>query len=193
MPPAGPPPNPLDSGKRVGEDTKRLALKEEDSVTEFDRLLSANQAYRSRHLAIAKAEPTRRLAVLTCMDARIDPLAMLGLAPGEAHVLRNAGSRVTEDVIRSLAVSEQALGTTAVLVLPHTGCGMIGLDAGALRAKFDAPEMPAIDFLPISDLKATLLADLRRLRQSPWIAGNVRLYGAILDLAGGGLDWVGEE
>jgi carbonic anhydrase len=89
-------------------------------MTEVARLLDANRAYAPRHQHVADARPSRHIAVLTCMDARIDVFAALGLQLGEAHVLRNAGGRVTDDVLRSLALSTHVLGVDTVVVLQHT-------------------------------------------------------------------------
>src|SRR6266567_4941993 len=84
------------------------------------------------------AAPTRRLAVVACMDARLIPTRLLGLEPGDAHVIRNAGGIVTEDTIRSLAISQRRLGTTEVLLIQHTGCGLHGLDDGEFHAELEA-------------------------------------------------------
>src|SRR6266478_9790727 len=95
--------------------------------------------------------PGRRFAVLTCMDARLDPARFLGLAEGDAHVIRNAGGRASEDAIRSVVISEQLLGTTTVVVIHHTDCGMLTFSNADLRAKLKQ-ELKAdaddIDFLP---------------------------------------------
>ena len=89
-------------------------------MTQIHRMLAANEAYAAARANIADARPSRRLAVVTCMDARIDVFAVLGLHLGEAHVIRNAGGRVTDDVLRSLALSSQVLGVNAVAVMQHT-------------------------------------------------------------------------
>src|SRR5438876_8031577 len=101
-----------------------------------DQLLAANETYAS---GFAKgdlaAPPARRFAVVTCMDARIDPAKALGLEEGDAHVIRNAGGLVTDDALRSLVISHWELGTEEVFVIAHTGCGLFMLDNNALRAK----------------------------------------------------------
>lgn len=120
-------------------------------------------------------EPTRKLAVVTCMDARVDPWRILRARPGEIHVLRNAGGIITEDVIRSLVVSEIALGTTRVMVLMHTDCGMEGADEAAIGAKVHDATGADLRF-PLGSFE-TLAEELRRgvesLRASPLIAGTV--------------------
>src|SRR3954451_16885983 len=98
----------------------------------LDRLLDPNRAYAAAR-ASADPRPSRRLAVVTCMDARIDVFAVLGLHLGEAHVLRNAGGRVTDDVLRSLALSTQVLGVDTLLVMQHTKCGLAGVTDEDLR------------------------------------------------------------
>ena len=93
-------------------------------MTEVKRLLAANEAYAAARAGVADPRPSRRLAVVTCMDARIDVFAALGLHLGEAHVIRNAGGRVTDDVLRSLTLSSHVLGVDTVVVMQHTKCGL---------------------------------------------------------------------
>src|SRR4051795_4432463 len=102
-------------------------------MNEVARLLEANAAYAAAHAEIPDARPSRHLAVVTCMDARIDVFAALGLQLGEAHVIRNAGGRVTDDVLRSLAVSSHVLGVETVLIVQHTKCGLAGVSDAELR------------------------------------------------------------
>src|SRR4051795_6804831 len=116
-------------------------------MNEVARLLEANAAYAAAHAEIPDARPSRHLAVITCMDARIDVFAVLGLQLGEAHVLRNAGGRVTEDVLRSLALSSHVLGVNTVAVMQHTNCGLAGVSNEQLQ------EITGSDlgFFPIDD------------------------------------------
>src|SRR3954471_1007317 len=106
-------------------------------MTQIDRLLTDNQVYADARANIGDPRPSRRLAVVTCMDARIDVFAVLGLSLGEAHVLRNAGGRVTDDVLRSLAISANILDVVAVMVMEHTGCGLLDTEDD-VRAKTGA-------------------------------------------------------
>lgn len=131
--------------------------------------------------------PSQRLAILTCMDVRIDPRTVLGLALGEAHILRNAGARVTDDVIRSLVISQQALGTNAVVLMPHTECGVLGLDPADILRRLgpEAAHFPLLDFRAMHDLSAAIREDLARLRESPWIVPSVTAVGLILDIRTG--------
>src|SRR6202167_1379980 len=96
-------------------------------MTEITRLLAANEDYAAARADVTDSRPSRHLAVVTCMDARIDVFAALGLHLGEAHVIRNAGGRVTDDVLRSLALSSHVLGVDTVVVMQHTKCGLAGV------------------------------------------------------------------
>src|ERR1700733_4372889 len=96
-------------------------------MAEVSRLLADNEAYAAARANVADPRPSRKLAVVTCMDSRIDVFAALGLHLGEAHVIRNAGGRVTDDVLRSLALSCQVLGVDTVIVMQHTNCGLAGV------------------------------------------------------------------
>ena len=127
-------------------------------------------------------EPARRLAVVTCMDARIDPLATLGLDVGEAHVLRNAGGRVTEDVLRSLALSTHGLGVREVGVIHHTGCGLQGVDNAELNRQAG---LVGVDFLPFADMDAAVAEDVAALVDSGYLAPGTVVWGAVHDLDAG--------
>src|SRR5437773_12424412 len=101
-----------------------------------DEIQAANERYAAGFSkGSVPMPPARRLAIVTCMDARLDPARFLGLEPGDAHVIRNAGGLVTDDVLRSLAISHWELGTQEVFVIAHTECGLLTLDAGELREK----------------------------------------------------------
>ena len=93
-------------------------------MTQIDNLLAANQGYAAARASVADPRPGQRMAIVTCMDARIDVFAALGLHLGDAHVIRNAGGRVTDDVLRSLALSTHVLGVETVVVMQHTKCGL---------------------------------------------------------------------
>ncbi|HZM32169.1 MAG TPA: carbonic anhydrase [Acidimicrobiales bacterium] len=134
-------------------------------------------------------EPARRLAVLTCMDARIDPLSALGLALGDAHVLRNAGGRVTDDVLRSLALSTHGLGVGEVGVIHHTGCGLHGVDNADLNRQAG---LAGVDFLPFAGLEAGVAEDVARLVDSGYLAPGTVVWGAVYDLDAGVVSLVPE-
>jgi carbonic anhydrase len=139
--------------------------------------------------------PARRLAVVTCMDARLDPISILGLELGDAHVIRNAGGIVTEDVLRSLVVSHWVAGTEKVLVIGHTGCGMLTFDNRSLREQIarkagcDASEM---DFQPFTDPEVSVRESLRRVRESLLFRDGYSASGYLYDIHSGELHELAE-
>jgi carbonic anhydrase len=153
-------------------------------MSEIARLLEANEAYAAARAHVADAKPGRRLAVVTCMDARIDVFAALGLHLGEAHVIRNAGGRVTEDVLRSLALSSHVLGVETVVVMQHTGCGLVGVTDDALREITGAD----VGFLPIDDHAAALREDVELLAATPYLAPLRVVAGFVYDVERGEID-----
>jgi carbonic anhydrase len=155
-------------------------------VNRIDDLLEANRAYAAGHdrSGTDDPRPRRRLAVVTCMDARIDVFAALGLHLGEAHVIRNAGGRVTEDVLRSLALSSSVLGVDTAVVMQHTRCGLAGVSEAELRARTGAD----LDFLPIDDHAAALRTDVAQLTGAPYLRGIERVAGLVYDVETGELE-----
>jgi carbonic anhydrase len=159
-----------------------------------DGMLRANELYAA---AFAKGDlqrpPSRRVAVLTCMDARLDPAKFLGLAEGDAHVIRNAGGRASDDALRSLFISQQMLGTREVVVIHHTDCGMLTFtneDANRMvRERLD-PTAPEMDFLPFPELTQGVRDDVRTIRESPLIPDDIPVTGWIYDVHTGRLDRV---
>jgi carbonic anhydrase len=148
-------------------------------MTEVDELLASNQRYRPAGGARPDdARPQRHIALVTCMDTRIDPLAVLGLELGEAHVLRNAGGRVTDDVLRSLALSVHVLGVRTVVVMHHTQCGLAGTTDDELRRRTGA----GFDFYPISDHAQALGEDIGRLASTPVLGPVGAAAGVLLDI-----------
>src|SRR6266852_3806300 len=156
-----------------------------------DEFRKANDAYASTfqkgHLPMP---PARHVAVLTCMDARLIPARFLGLEEGDAHVIRNAGGRASEDAIRSLIISEQLLGTTEIVVIHHTDCGMLTFSKEDLRTKlrqeFKA-DASHIDFLPFSDLEQSVRDDIATIKASPFIPDNITVSGFLYDVKSGRL------
>ena len=153
-------------------------------MTQIDRMLAANQAYAAARANVADARPGRRLAVVTCMDARIDVFAVLGLNLGEAHVIRNAGGRVTDDVLRSLALSSQVLGVDTVVVMQHTKCGLAGVTDEELRRLTGAD----LGFFPIDDHAAALREDIDTLTSTPFLHPIQVIVGFVYDVETGELD-----
>ncbi|HVW35192.1 MAG TPA: carbonic anhydrase [Acidimicrobiia bacterium] len=134
--------------------------------------------------------PARHVVALTCMDTRIDIPALLGLAIGDAHILRNAGGRVTDDVIRSLVVSIEVLETRAVAVIEHTECGMTTAtddDVRALVSERRGVDASGVEFLTIADQTATVQADVALLRASPLLPPDLAVAGFIYDIRSGRL------
>jgi carbonic anhydrase len=176
----------------------------------LDEVLAANRTYAAGFGDKCKLAmpPARRFAILTCMDARLDPAKFAGLAEGDAHVIRNAGGRASNDAIRSLVISHKLLGTREWFVIHHTNCGMEtftdevmrGLLAQSLgTAIFDgrgwrdagpgpgSAEGEFVDWLTIRDQPTSVVADVRRIRNHPLVPPDVPVYGYIYDVTTGRL------
>ena len=137
--------------------------------------------------------PARQFAVLTCMDARLHPETFLGLAFGDAHVIRNAGGRASDDAIRSLIISSRLLGTREFVVIHHTDCGMLTFTNDDLRgqlARDAGADASAIDFLPFDDLEESVREDVRRVQASPFTDNAISVSGFIYDVRTGRLQAV---
>ena len=151
----------------------------------IDELLTNNQAFAdslpSQHLDVS---PRRRLAIVTCMDSRLDVFAALGLHFGEAHILRNAGGVITDDVIRSLAVSQRRLGTREVMLIHHTDCGMQKLTDDGFRAELQEATgvAPAFAVESFSDLDADVCQSILRVRRSPFVLHRDLVRGFVYDV-----------
>jgi carbonic anhydrase len=138
----------------------------------IDELLANNRAFAdSLPAAHLDVRPRRRLAVVTCMDSRLDVFAALGLGHGEAHILRNAGGVITDDVIRSLAVSQRRLGTREVMLIHHTDCGLMTLTEDGFRAELqqDSGIAPPFAIESFTDLDADVRQSILRVRRSPFL------------------------
>jgi len=154
-------------------------------------LLAANERYAATFVkGDLPMPPARRFAVVTCMDARLDPARFLGLEEGDAHVIRNAGGLVSDDALRSLVISHWLLGTQEAFVIAHTDCGMLTFTNEQLRAKLaeqagaDASE---IDFLPFPDLDESVRSSVRRIRESPFLPDSFSAGGFVYDVRTGRL------
>jgi carbonic anhydrase len=153
----------------------------------FADVLAANEAYaRSFPHQGLQARAAQGLAVLTCIDSRIEPLAMLGLDPGDAKILRNAGARVTSDVLRTLVLASHLLGVDRLMVIAHTDCRMTGSEEDVHAAVREAggPDTRALDFLVTEDQEATVREDVDLLRSSPYLA-HLRVGGFRYDVETG--------
>ncbi len=156
-----------------------------------DDLLAKNRAFaeafdRREHLDI---RPSRRLAVVACMDSRLDVFAALGLVQGEAHVLRNAGGVITDDMIRSLAVSQMRLGTREILLIHHTDCGMEKVTDDGFRAELQelSGMAPSFAIESFTDLDENVRQSIRRIRNSPFIPHREHVRGFVYDVDTGEL------
>src|SRR3954454_14416037 len=138
----------------------------EIGMTKIARLLAGNEAYAAARANVADARPSQHLAIVTCMDCRIDVFAALGLHLGEANVIRNAGGRITDDVLRSLALAAHVLGVDTVVVMQHTKCGLAGVTDEELRRLTGAE----FDFFSIDDHAAALKEDLDLLVTKPFLS-----------------------
>ena len=157
----------------------------------FADLFKANARYAAvKHEVAATGVARRGLAVVTCIDSRIDPLAVFGLEPGDAKILRNAGARITDDVERSLALAVASLGVTRVAVVQHTDCKLTAAgDAELIKAVAAATgrDLPGFEPLAIGDQEKTLQSDIDRLLASPLLPDGVVIVGLVLDLHSGRL------
>jgi carbonic anhydrase len=181
----------------------------------LDEVLTANRLYAGSFgdKAALAMPPSRRFAVLTCMDARLDPAKFAGLAEGDAHVVRNAGGRASDDAIRSLVISYKLLGTREWFVIHHTDCGMqtftdevmgdllaSSLKTAALEGGrwhdsgvgAGSPEGRYVKWLTISDLERSVLDDVQRIRSHPLVPHDIGVYGYIYDVKSGRLTEVAE-
>lgn len=159
-------------------------------MSEADRILEANAAYAAGfdRSADRPVQPARRLAVVACMDSRVDVFSALGLALGEAHVVRNAGGIVTDDVIRSVMLSQRTLGTSEIVLVQHTDCGLMRIREDETRARIaaEAGAEPPFALGAFQDLDESVRGGVKRLMESPFIAHkNVR--GFVFDVNTGEL------
>ena len=179
----------------------------------LDEVLTANHNYVANFGDKGKLPmpPGRRFAILTCMDARLDPAKYAGLAEGDAHVIRNAGGRASDDAIRSLVISYKLLGTREWFVIHHTDCGMETFTDDVMRkllrsslktASVDASgwhdagggggsaEAEHVSWLTISNLEQSVVEDVQRIRSHPLVPDDIPIYGYIYDVRSGKLNEV---
>ncbi|MFW6174770.1 MAG: beta-class carbonic anhydrase [Chloroflexota bacterium] len=158
-------------------------------MTTFNEMLEANKCYAAEFdQGELPAPPARRVAVITCMDARLHPEKFLGLSLGDAHVIRNAGGRVSEDAIRSLVISEQLLTTNEIVVIHHTGCGMMILCNEDLNRKVRdelGVDTSGKDWMLFDALEQGVRDDIEALRRSELIPDSITIHGAIYEVETG--------
>ena len=152
----------------------------------FADVLEANQAYAGRFADQGlTGTALRGMAVITCMDSRIDPLGVLGMSPGDVKILRNAGARVTDDMLRTLILATHLLGVTRVLVMPHTNCRMVGCGESEIHeAIFDAAgiDTRSVEFRTVPDQVTGLITDVVRIRTHPLLPANLVVGAAVFDV-----------
>src|ERR1700674_2488439 len=159
------------------------------SVT--DELIRNNEDYaRSFKKGDLAMPPSRRVAVLACMDARLDTHKILGLEEGEAHVIRNAGGVATDDAIRSLVISQRLLGTNEIVLIHHTDCGMLTFKDDDVKGKIEAEVgiRPAFALEAFGDLEADVKQSIARIEASPFIPNKTSVRGFVYDVRTGQLD-----
>jgi carbonic anhydrase len=165
------------------------AKRQEVHMSVTDEYLKNNEEYAQSFNGPLPLPPSKHVAVVACMDARLDVYRILGLADGEAHVIRNAGGVVTDDEIRSLAISQRLLGTNEIILIHHTDCGMLTFTDDDFKRSIQdetglKPEWAAESF---SDLNEDVRQSLRRIEASPFVTKHVSLRGFVFDVATGKL------
>jgi carbonic anhydrase len=158
-------------------------------MTATDELLANNEAYAAAFGGLLPLPPARQLAVVACMDARLNVYGLLGLQEGEAHVIRNAGGAVTDDTIRSLAISQRLLGTREIILIHHTECGMLTFTDDGFKAAIEEetgirPPWAAEAF---SDLDEDVRQSMNRIKSSPFVPVKDSVRGFVFDVSTGQL------
>lgn len=159
-----------------------------------DDLLANNEGYASTfEAADLPIPPGRKVAVLACMDARLDPNRALGLTEGDAHVIRNAGGVVTDDAIRSLTISQRLLGTTEIILIHHTDCGMLTFREDEVKASIaeDTGIRPPFAFEAFDDLEGDVRQSIARIKASPFLPHTDAVRGFVYEVESGRLREVG--
>jgi carbonic anhydrase len=155
-----------------------------------DEVTAANESYASGFEGgRLPMPPGRKFAVVTCMDARLDPAKFLGLAVGDAHVIRNAGGLVNDETVRSLVISHHLLGTEEALVIGHTDCGMLTFTNADLHEKL-GPESERIDFQPFPDVADRVRQSVEAIRSNPLLPNSFGATGFVYDVHSGRIDAV---
>src|SRR5215472_14222355 len=154
-------------------------------VSVTDEYLANNEAYAAAFSGPLPLPPSRQVAVVACMDARLNVYAILGLGDGEAHVIRNAGGVVTEDEIRSLAISQRLLGTREIILIHHTDCGMLTFTDDAFKSAIqdDTGIKPSWSAEAFTDLDVDVRQSMARIKASPFIPHTSAVRGFVLDVA----------
>ena len=162
-------------------------------MSAIDHLLHANEGYAEAFPGPRPQRPKLRLAIIACMDSRLDLFGALGLEIGDAHLIRNAGGLPTPDVLRSLAISQRLLGTREVVLIHHTECGMQGFDDAAFRAELAAESgnEPPWDVPGFDDIRHTVRRSINVVRECKWLPHRDDIRGFVFDIATARLDEIG--
>ncbi|MGA0009557.1 MAG: beta-class carbonic anhydrase [Candidatus Nanopelagicales bacterium] len=160
-------------------------------VEAFEDVLAANAAHADGYAGSdLTGRAAKGLAIVTCIDSRIDPLAIVGMGPGDVKILRNAGARVTDDVQRTLLLGSYLLGVDRILIMPHTDCRMVGSSEADIHATIRAEygtDTRSIEFRTSDDVDASLALDIVRVRANPLLPAGTRVGGAVYDVHTGRL------
>lgn len=161
-------------------------------MTVTDELVEAKKSYQEGFEGPLPLPPARKVAVVACMDARLDPAKILGIAEGDAHVIRNAGGVVTEDTLRSLAISQRLLGTEEIVLVHHTDCGMVTFSDDEFRQSIEAETgiRPSWSAEAFPDAAADVRQGINRITASPFVPRKDHVRGFVFDVATGALDEV---
>ena len=158
----------------------------------FSDVLNSNTEYSNEFSQSSLTGTARRgLAIITCMDSRISPLALVGMQPGDAKILRNAGARVTDDVLRTLVLATYLLGVNRILVMPHTDCRMASESESQLHETIEKQfgvDTRSVEFRTVENQRDALAYDVTRIRSYPLLQSGVVVGGAIYDVATGKLE-----
>ena len=161
---------------------------ESERMSVVDQVVAANERYAAAFAnGTLSAAPLKRLAVVTCMDARLDPARFLGLDEGDAHVLRNAGGLVNDETIRSLVISHHRLGTEEAIVIGHTDCGMLTITNADLHQRL-GPDSAGIDFQPFADVAESVRRSVERIRSHPLLPDSFGATGFVYDVGTGRIE-----
>ncbi|MEP7021781.1 MAG: carbonic anhydrase [Pseudonocardiales bacterium] len=154
-------------------------------MSAIDHLIHANETYAASFPGPRPIRPKLRMTVIACMDSRLDLFGALGLDIGDAHLIRNAGGVITDDVLRSLALSQRSMGTHEVVIIHHTECGMLDLDDDAFRNELadETGHAPPWRVPGFTDLPADVRKSIAAVRECPWIPHRADIRGFVFDVA----------
>ena len=159
-------------------------------MSAIDEVLARNETFAGGFAqADLQRAPARRVAIVACMDARLDPKDALGLAPGDAHIIRNAGGVITDDAVRSLVISQRKLGTREIMLIHHTDCGMLNLDGDAFAEELsqETGARPEFEFCGFADLEGSVRESMQKLVDCPFLPHREVIRGFVYEVDSGRL------